>query len=230
MQLLPLGDQAILVKFPEESQAVLFAARIQNEAPDWLEDVVPAYNSVGVYFSAYATNLSQVRNWLQQLILQPQQQGQRPELKYEIPICYELQQDMQRIVEYTHLTFDEIIQLHLLQEYHVYAIGFVPGFPYMGYLPPALSGVSRLPSPRVRVEPGSVGITGRQTGIYPLPRPGGWNLIGRTPLTIVDLVDNFFPLRVGAAVRFRRIDECEFQKLLGERLSFSMSGSHPEIT
>src|SRR5947199_152200 len=82
------------------------------------------------------------------------------------------------------------------------AVGFVPGFPYLGYLPAELCGVGRLPSPRVRVEAGSVGLTGRQTGVYPLPRPGGWNLIGRTPLVVVDVAAGFFPLRVGDAVRF----------------------------
>ena len=75
-----------------------------------------------------------------------------------------------------------------------------------------------LPSPRLRVEPGSVGLTGKQTGIYPLARPGGWNLIGRTPLTIVDIDNGFFPLRVGDRVQFTRIDEAEFRRLTGERL------------
>jgi inhibitor of KinA len=69
------------------------------------------------------------------------------------------------------------------------------------------------------VEPGSVGITGRQTGIYPLPRPGGWNIIGRTPLTIVDPEAGFFPLGVGDVVQFERIDEAEYARLEGERLS-----------
>jgi len=82
-----------------------------------------------------------------------------------------------------------------------------------------LCGVGRLASPRMRVEPGSVGLTGRQTGIYPLARPGGWNIIGRTPLVIVDVAASFFPLRVGDTVRFTRIDEAEFRKLEGERLS-----------
>jgi len=100
----------------------------------------------------------------------------------------------------------------------VYAVGFVPGFPYLGYLPAELCGVGRLPTPRLRVEPGSVGLTGRQTGLYPLARPGGWNLIGRTPLIVVDVADGFFPLRVGDAVRFERIDETRYRELEGERL------------
>ena len=94
----------------------------------------------------------------------------------------------------------------------------MPGFPYLGYLPEKLCGVPRLNSPRIRVEPGSVGLTGRQTGIYPLPRPGGWNLIGRTPLTLVDVADGYFPLRVGDRVRFSRIESSEYERLYGMRL------------
>ena len=76
----------------------------------------------------------------------------------------------------------------------------------------------RLPTPRMRVEPGSVGLTGRQTGIYPLERPGGWNLIGRTPLELVDVEDGYFPLRPGDRVQFVAIDSVEFSKLRGQRL------------
>jgi inhibitor of KinA len=126
--------------------------------------------------------------------------------------------DLPRVCEHSGLAADEVIRLHTGTEYTVYAIGFVPGFPYLGYLPPELCGVGRLPSPRLKVEPGSVGLTGRQTGIYPLPRPGGWNLIGRTPLTIVDVADGVFPLRVGDRVKFERIDERRYREMEGVRL------------
>src|SRR5204862_5348148 len=87
-----------------------------------------------------------------------------------------------------------------------------------GYLPPPLCGVPRLATPRTRVEAGSVGLTGRQTGVYTEERPGGWNLIGRTPLELVHVADGYFPLRTGDRVQFRRIDEAEFRRLQGERL------------
>src|SRR5205814_3381261 len=112
----------------------------------------------------------------------------------------------------------EVVRLHAGTEYTVYAIGFCPGFPYLGYLPAALAGVPRLATPRLRVEPGSVGLTGRQTGIYTEARPGGWNLIGRTPLELVNVADGYFPLRTGDRVRFIRIDEAEFRRLQGRRL------------
>ena len=96
-----------------------------------------------------------------------------------------------------------MIRLHAETEYTVYAIGFCPGFPYLGYLPPRCAGC-RGWSPRLRVEAGSVGLTGRQTGIYTEARPGGWNLVGRTPLELVDVADGYFPLRTGDRVRFVR--------------------------
>jgi len=110
---------------------------------------------------------------------------------------------MPRVCEHTSLAPDDVIRLHSAIEFTVYAVGFVPGFPYLGYLPTELCGVGRLPSPRLRVDPGSVGITGRQTAIYPQASPGGWNLIGRTPLVIVDVATGFFPLNVGDRVALR---------------------------
>jgi inhibitor of KinA len=129
-----------------------------------------------------------------------------------------MQLDLARVAEHTGLDPEEVIRRHAAAEYTVYAVGFCPGFPYLGYLPPALAGVPRLSAPRLRVEPGSVGLTGRQTGVYPLARPGGWNLIGRTPLVLADPADGYFPLCVGDRVRFRRIGAAEFRRRQGERL------------
>ena len=87
----------------------------------------------------------------------------------------------------------------------MFAVGFLPGFPYAGYLPDALSGLGRRAAPRVRVPAGSVAIAGRQTGVYPSESPGGWHLIGRTPLRIVDVEGGHFPIRAGDRIRFRPI-------------------------
>jgi inhibitor of KinA len=227
MKLTPLGDQAVLAYLPDETAAVRFAAAVRAAAPAWLQDVVPAYASVGVFFDADRVGLNDVMEWLK--ASRPcERTGSDPHpgvdtpgssRHFTIPVCYEFQLDMDRVCEHTKLTPDDVIRLHTGTTFTVYALGFVPGFPYLGYLPPELCGVGRLPSPRVRVEPGSVGLTGRQTGLYPLPRPGGWNLIGRTPLVVVDVAAGFFPLRVGDAVRFARIDERRFRDLEGERLA-----------
>jgi inhibitor of KinA len=100
----------------------------------------------------------------------------------------------------------------------VYAIGFCPGFPYLGYLPEPLVGVPRLASPRLKVEAGSVGLTGRQTGIYTEERPGGWNIVGRTPLELVNVADGYFPLETGDQIEFRPIGHSEYERLRGKRI------------
>ncbi len=216
MRLTPLGDQAVLAYLDDEAAAVRFAAAVRAANPEWLHDVVPAYASVGVHFDADRIRVGDVSAWLTELPAGEHtvSVGNR----WTIPVCYELGPDLGRVAERTGLPADEVIRLHLSVEYAVYAVGFVPGFAYLGYLPPPLCGVGRLASPRLRVEPGSVGVTGRQTAVYPLPRPGGWHLIGRTPLTLVDVADGFFPLRVGDRVRFARIDAAEFRRADGTRL------------
>ncbi len=218
MTFTPLGDQAVLAYAANEAAAVRIAEAVRAAKPDWLDDVVPAYTSVGIFFDAEKINTSQAITWLRTIRIGTAKTI-TPQRQHVIPVCYEMGPDLGRVAELTQVDSDAVIALHLGATYTVYAIGFVPGFPYLGYLPAELSGVPRLDSPRLRVEPGSVGLTGRQTGIYPLPRPGGWNLIGRTPLMIVDVAAGFFPLCVGDAVTFTRIDEAEYRRLDGERLS-----------
>ena len=218
MTFVPLGDQALLVYAAGEEAAVRFAEAVRAANPDWLEDVVPAYASVGVFFDANRIHTAEAIAWLKALRVSTSKKT-TVQKSHVIPVCYEMGPDLRRVAEFAGLKPETIVHRHVAASYTVYAIGFVPGFPYLGYLPESLSGVPRLDSPRLRVEPGSVGLTGRQTGIYPLPRPGGWNLIGRTPLAIVDVADGFFPLRVGDAVAFTRIDAAEFRRLDGQRLA-----------
>jgi inhibitor of KinA len=178
---------------------------------------VPAYTSVAVFFDLGQTTFAAVAPHLRRIDAEDSSPLE-PGPLHSIPCCYEMQLDLARVAEHTGLTAEEVIRLHTGTEYTVHAIGFCPGYPYLGYLPPQLCGVPRLPTPRLRVEAGSVGLAGRQTGIYTEVRPGGWNLIGRTPLQLVDLADGYFPLRVGDRIRFQRIDEAEFRRLQGERL------------
>jgi inhibitor of KinA len=205
----PIGDQGVMARLDDEGLAVRWADAVRRAAPPWLLDVVQAYTAVAVYHDLDAVALDEVMAWLASIT---PAEGGTPGTLHEIPVCYEMGPDLQMIADHTGLGVEEVIRLHTSVEYTVYAIGFCPGFPYMGYLPPQLCGIPRRPSPRLRVEPGSVGLTGRQTGIYTEPRPGGWALIGRTPLTLVDVARGYFPLRTGDRVRFTRIDVDEFQR------------------
>jgi inhibitor of KinA len=218
MSLQPLGDQAVLASFAAESDALRWAAAVRRLAAPWLVDVVQAYRAVAVYFDLDQTTRAAVTQALDDLAHAGLPDVSAETRLHEIPCCYELQLDLPRIAEATGLTQEEVIRLHLSTEYTVYAIGFCPGFPYLGYLPEPLCGVPRLSAPRLRVEAGSVGLTGRQTGIYTEARPGGWNIVGRTPLELVCVADGYFPLRTGDRVRFARIDETAFHRLQGQRL------------
>jgi inhibitor of KinA len=213
----PLGDAAALAYFADEAAALRFAAAVRGAAAAWVVDVVLAYTSVAVFFDPDRTHFAAVADGLRRLDVAAPTEPAASRL-HHIPCCYERQLDLDRVARHTGLTADEVIRLHTATEYTVYAIGFCPGFPYLGYLPPPLAGVPRLEAPRLRVEPGSVGLTGRQTGIYTETRPGGWNLIGQTPLELVHVADGYFPLRTGDRVRFERIDEAEFRQLHGQRL------------
>jgi inhibitor of KinA len=205
-QLQPLGDQAALATFADEQAALCWAEAVRRLAAPWVVDVVQAYRSVAVFFDLARTTFAEASRLLPALELPA---GATPEFTgrlHSIPCCYDMELDLERVARHTGLSPAEVVALHAGTEYTVYAIGFCPGFPYLGYLPPALCGVPRLPAPRLRVEAGSVGLTGRQTGIYTLERPGGWNLIGRTPLQLVDVAAGYFPLRTGDRVRFVPVD------------------------
>jgi inhibitor of KinA len=212
----PLGDQGVLARRDGEEDATRWADAVRRAAPAWLLDVVQAYTAVAVFHDPDRVDLFAVMAWLGSLSVE--EGTPLPGRRHRIPCCYERGPDLVRVAGAVGLSAEAVIRLHSSAEYTVYAIGFCPGFPYLGYLPPELAGVPRLESPRLRVEPGSVGLTGRQTGVYTEPRPGGWCLVGRTPLVLVDVASGYFPLRTGDRVRFDRIDEAEYRRLEGGRL------------
>jgi inhibitor of KinA len=218
-ELQPLGDQAVLACFEDEPGALRFAAAARRLGPPWLVDVVQAYATVAVFYDPERCDYAAVAEAVRPLLAPAGDLAEPPAGRlHHVPCCYELQLDLERVARHTGLSAEDVIRLHTGTEYTVYAVGFSPGFPYLGYLPDALGGVPRLPAPRVRVAAGSVGLTGRQTGVYPEERPGGWNLVGRTPLRLVDVASGYFPLRTGDRVRFLRIDEATFRELEGQRL------------
>lgn len=214
-----LGDQAVLVRLPDEASAWALADNLRREPSPWLIDVVQAYRSVAVFYDVLAVADEEVRSWLGARLVEVATGTDRPTPRtFDIPCCYELGLDLERIAGHTRLSREDIIRLHQETVYTVYAIGFCPGFPYLGYLPEPLRNVPRLETPRKRVEAGSVGLTGMQTGIYTEAKPGGWNILGRTPLTLVDVADEYFPLATGDRIRFRAVSPEEFQHFLGTRL------------
>ena len=207
----PLGETAYILRDLGDAPAYVVAAALKGRPG--IADATSAYETVGVYTEpGYSED--RLKGLLGELEL-----GEPPRPKrHVIPVCYELGEDLGDVAERLGLDPDEVVSLHSGNEYQCYAIGFCPGFAFLGYLPEELSGLPRRDSPRIKVPPGSVGVTGGQTGVYPSETPGGWNLIGRTPLCLADVEDAYFPIQAGDAVQFRRIDQDQFEKLRGRRL------------
>lgn len=137
---------------------------------------------------------------------------------HKIPVCYELGEDLIRVSNFLNLEAAELIELHSGGIYTCFAVGFCPGFAYLGPVPAEINSTVRLDSPRVLVPPGSVALAANQTGVYPLARPGGWNLIGRTPLEMVSVEENYFPICAGDQVQFYPVSPGEFDLMAGGRL------------
>lgn len=136
---------------------------------------------------------------------------------HSIPVCLDLGPDLERVLGELGLSRQALAE-SLTVPVRCQMLGFSPGFPYLGPIPEPLRGLSRLKTPRVRVEPGSVGLAGDQACIYPTATPGGWNLIGRTPLSIADPSEDRFPIHPGDWIAFRILSEELFHQMVGEPL------------
>jgi KipI family sensor histidine kinase inhibitor len=212
----PLGDRAFLAKFGTEVDAGAWSAAVRDRCWPGVIDVVLAYQAVAVFADPDQVDLVDLETRLRVLVpdSEPRGHGKR----VAIPVLYN-GADLQVVAARLELSQDEVIVLHGSVEYNVFAIGFLPGFPYAGYLPPALSGLPRRDAPRLRVPAGSVAIAGRQTGIYPGESPGGWHLLGTTPLRIAVPEEGYFPIRAGDRIQFEPITADEFEARRDELLT-----------
>jgi KipI family sensor histidine kinase inhibitor len=211
----PLGDRAFLAHFSSEPMAGGWAAAVRDRRLPGVDDVVLAYRSVAVFADPEQIDLVELESRLRVII--PAEDTRLHGKRLIIPVLYD-GVDLGDVAARLALSPADVIELHCQVEYDVFAIGFQPGFPYAGYLPPALAGLARRVSPRVRVPAGSVAIVGRQTAVYPTESPGGWHLLGTTPLCIADLESGYFPIRAGDRIRFEPISASEFEGRRHERL------------
>jgi inhibitor of KinA len=234
MEIVPLGDAALILRVrerfddaPEETlDAVLRAfQQLQRAAIPGVIELAPAYTSVAIFFNPIVAAKSaetpdNTFDWIATRVRAavagvagPGKRTRSRAKTVEIPVCYdpEFALDIDVIARRANVSPAEVIHLHSTGEYRVACIGFVPGFPFLAGLPKKLA-TPRRDVPRKEIPAGSVGIGGAQTGIYPLRSPGGWNLIGRTPVRLFDPQKN--PpalLRAGERVRFRSITRDEFE-------------------
>ena len=217
------SDQSLLVYFGEEitleaNRRIMKLLRLlQSEPVAGIRNLHPAYNSLLVKFDALTLRHDELEAILRQYLERIEIEDVRlPEPRQvEIPVCYggEFGPDLDELSSMHGLTLPEAIELHASVEYVVFFLGFVPGFAYLGGLPKALA-TPRLATPRRNVPAGSVGIAGDQTGVYPFATPGGWRLVGRTPVAIFqpDRRDMSL-LSIGDRVRFAPISRETFAAL-----------------
>lgn len=217
IDLCPLGDRAWLARFGAEEEALAWAGAVRSAGWEGVVDVVAAYRSVGVYLDPARVDPATLGDRLRGLAV-PDPASAAAGRLHRIPVRYD-GPDLEKVAGRLGLSPAAVVREHAGAEYRVHAVGFTPGFPYAGYLPGPLSGLPRLEVPRQRVEAGSVALAGRQTGIYPRPSPGGWHLIGRTPLVIADPDSGYFPIRPGDRLRFDPISTARFAELAGARLA-----------
>lgn len=223
-----LGEEALLLRFGDGIDAACnravhaFAARCMAAAPPWLRDCVPAYASLALFVDRCAFDdpgidpLDIVRDWLSRVVgpigVSDDTAGTAP---VEVPVCYDraFAPDLDALAAHAGLSPQAVIARHQAASYTVAMIGFAPGFPYLLGLDPALA-MPRLATPRTRVAAGSVAIGGAQAGIYPRESPGGWRIVGRTPLRLFDAA-RAQPslLSPGRALRFVAIDRARFDAL-----------------
>jgi inhibitor of KinA len=229
--LFPLGDNAILIDFGNElnesinKKLLSIFQKIKNQNLPGVLDVVPAYSSLTIYYDVMKilekagsrSVFDFVANQVKKIIEDDTEILLEENRKISIPVCYdeEFGIDLTYLANEKNLSVKDVIHLHSSKTYRVYMIGFLPGFAYMGTVDQKIQ-IPRKENPRTKIDAGSVGIAGAQTGIYPLQSPGGWQIIGRTPLQLFNK-EKTEPvlLQPGDEIKFFSISKDEFRNYQG---------------
>lgn len=216
------GDSAIVVQLGARidleinARVTRLADAVQAAAIPGVRDVVPTYCSVAVFFDPLRTDYPGLVGWLERQVDQLTGLPIAEPRSVEIPVCYEGEfgPDLAAVAAFAGRSPQDVVAIHASRTYRVFMLGFMPGFAYLGVLDPRIA-MPRRATPRPRVPSGAVGIAGEQTGIYSVETPGGWQLIGRTPLAPFDPARSVpFLLQAGDAVRFVPIDRDEYQRMI----------------
>lgn len=221
IKLLTAGDSSILLQFgntidPAINRKISATVQLMREQHiNGVTDVIPAFCSLLINYDPRVISYEQIKRRMEALVKIDVSAGVTRKRVFEIPVCYggEFGPDIQNIADHAGLSVEEVIQIHTSRDYLIYMLGFLPGFTYLGGLDERIH-TPRLANPRIRIPAGSVGIGGSQTGIYPMDSPGGWQLMGLTPVKTYD-PDREVPILVEAGdyIRFVAIDEDEFHRI-----------------
>lgn len=221
IRILTAGDSSLLVEFgkeisPEINRKITATVQLMREQHiEGVVDVIPAFCSLLINYDPRVISYKEIKERMEKLVKMDVQTGEKGKRIYEIPVCYggEYGPDIANIAENAGLTEEEVIKIHSSRDYLIYMLGFLPGFCYLGGLDERIH-TPRLANPRIKINAGSVGIGGSQTGIYPLDSPGGWQLMGMTPVKTYD-PERETPILVEAGdyIRFVPIDEAEYKRI-----------------
>lgn len=221
IRLLPSGDKAVSVEFgniidPKINQRIrAFTLALAKQGIKGIVELVPSYRSVMVHYRPEEILYRELADGLMAAAKLADSMELPPAEVVEIPVLYnrETGPDLAFVAEHSGKSIDEVIKIHTSTEYLIYMLGFTPGFPYLGGMSKAIA-TPRLQSPRIKIPGGSVGIAGEQTGVYPIDSPGGWQLIGRTPVKLYDPNrETPILLNAGQYIRFVAIDEQEYARI-----------------
>jgi inhibitor of KinA len=206
------GD-AISIEIHQRVRALL--ALLAAEPVEGVRNLQPGYTTLLITFEPLQLDHRELEAMVRPYVERMHEVQLPPARRVEIPVCYggDFGPDLLDVAKLHGITTEEVIRLHSSASYLVYFIGFVPGFAYLGGLPEAIA-TPRLPEPRWSIHPGSVGIAGKQTGVYPVRTPAGWRLIGRTPLALFSPErETMNLLSIGDEVRFVPISHDQFTEM-----------------
>jgi KipI family sensor histidine kinase inhibitor len=215
------GDSALVIEFgdkvsPEINAKVRRLSKfLEASLVDGVTEVVPTYRSLLVHYDPCMSSLKELRSRLRKAIRESEKVSLDGSRRVIMPVRYggEFGPDIGDVATYNKISVEDVIHIHSNTDYVVYMIGFIVGFPYLGELPKSIA-CPRLKTPRVKVPAGSVGIAGTLTGIYPVEAPGGWRLIGRTPLKLFDeRSDPPSLLQAGDSVQFQSVTQSEYGEI-----------------
>ena len=217
------GDTSINAVFENvvsekiSNQVLSIAKLVERQHINGLVDIIPAYREVTFVFDPLVLDIASFKHFLEKKL--NKMDGEIVDKNgrhYDIPVLYndEVGLDLLEVAKYHGLSLEEVIHLHTAQAYRIYMLGFLPGFAYLGGLDAKLH-TPRKNTPRLRIPAGSIAIGGEQTGYYPVDSPGGWQIIGQTPLVMFDSNRPEIKLHAGDRMKFYAIDKLEFQKLKG---------------
>ncbi|WP_462333012.1 5-oxoprolinase subunit PxpB [Schwartzia sp. (in: firmicutes)] len=221
MRIMPEGDRALVVDFGEYIDETVndsvnrLARKIQEHHLDGIQEMIPTFRSLLILFDPERTSMRRVRSEIERLDITASESESKERRILRIPCCYggKYGEDLKDMEQVTGLSREEIISIHSGTDYCVYMLGFLPGFAYLGGLDERIA-APRLKTPRLSIPAGSVAIGGNQTGVYPIDSPGGWRIIGSTPIAFYDpSKENPILCKAGDYIRFVPIREDEYDEI-----------------